>query len=39
MNVDHIYTGHCTGDAAYAILKEELGEKIDQFCSGYQIDM
>ncbi len=36
-DVDHIYTGHCTGDEAFGILHETLGDKIVQFCSGYQV--
>ena len=35
--VGHIYTGHCTGDEAFRILKKELGDKISQFSSGFQI--
>ena len=29
-----IYTGHCTGDCAYRVLEEELGEIVHQFYSG-----
>lgn len=32
--VAHIYTGHCTGDAAFRLLKKELKDKISQFSSG-----
>ena len=35
--VDHVITGHCTGDKAYAILKEELGEHISQTSVGLTI--
>ncbi len=31
---EEIYTGHCTGDPAYKILKEELGEKLHYFSTG-----
>lgn len=27
-SIEHIYTGHCTGDRALAILREELGESM-----------
>ena len=37
LEVGRIYTGHCTGEEAFRILKEELGERICQFCSGYSI--
>ena len=33
--VRHIFTGHCTGDHAFSILKSELGERIEQFSSGF----
>ena len=39
LEVDHIYTGHCTGDAAYMILREELGERISQFASGFSVEI
>lgn len=32
-----IYTGHCTGDAAFDILKTRLGDRICEFCSGMRI--
>ena len=34
-SVQHIYTGHCTGYHAFRILKEELGDRIEQFSSGF----
>jgi len=34
LNVKHIYTGHCTGNPAYKILKEELGERLQYFSTG-----
>lgn len=39
MEVDHIYTGHCTGKRAYAILKEQLGGKVELLTTGavYQL--
>lgn len=35
--VDLIFTGHCSGEAAFQILKEELGDKIQQFQVGLEI--
>jgi len=35
--IQKVYTGHCTGEDAYLILKEELGEQIEQFYSGMEI--
>ena len=34
-SVEHIFTGHCTGDHAFRILKAELGRRIEQFSSGF----
>lgn len=32
--IARLYTGHCTGETAFGILKEELGEAIQQFHAG-----
>ncbi|MBD5460304.1 MAG: MBL fold metallo-hydrolase [Lachnospiraceae bacterium] len=32
--IRHIYTGHCTGKVAYAVLKEELGDIVGQLRVG-----
>ncbi len=37
--VEKIITGHCTGDAAFAILKDRLGEHITQFRAGLEMDI
>ena len=34
--VRHIFTGHCTGDHAFGFLKAKLGERIQQFSSGFR---
>ena len=34
--IQHIFTGHCTGDHAFQFLKEKLGDRIEQFSSGYR---
>ncbi len=36
--VERIYTGHCTGDEAFRILHEELGDIIQQFYTGLVIE-
>ncbi len=33
-----IYTGHCTGDRALEILKEELGDTVEAIYSGFTVD-
>ena len=35
-SVEHIFTGHCTGDHAFSFLKERLGERIEQFSAGFR---
>ena len=35
--IQKIYTGHCTGEEAFEVLKEELGEQIEQLYSGKEI--
>lgn len=32
--IERVYTGHCTGDKAYGILKEELGDQVEQLSTG-----
>ncbi len=39
LNVRHIYTGHCTGDPSYKILKEELGERLQYFSTGTIVEL
>ena len=36
--IDYVCTGHCTKGRAYGILKEELGDKIEQMKVGYQME-
>ena len=36
--IKHIYTGHCTGDHAFDILKEQLGDHVEKLHSGMEID-
>ncbi len=35
--IEKIYTGHCTGTAAFTILQEELGEQVCQLYTGMEI--
>lgn len=35
--IREIYTGHCTGDKAFEILREELGDSIRQIYTGMEI--
>lgn len=39
LGIEKIYTGHCTGDKAFAILKKELGESLVQLKSGLEIEI
>lgn len=39
LNVKHIYTGHCTGNPAYKILKETLGERLQYFSTGTIVEL
>ena len=34
LDVQKIYTGHCTGDRAYAILHDVLGDRVQQMRCG-----
>ena len=36
--IEKIYTGHCTGERAYSIFKEMLGDKIEEFHTGQVIN-
>ena len=38
-DIKYIGTGHCTKDRAFGILKEELGDKIEQFKTGLVIEI
>ena len=37
--VENIYTGHCTGDRAMAILREELGDIVHSFKTGLAFEI
>ena len=36
--VEAVFTGHCTGDEAYRIMREELGGKVHQLCVGLKME-
>lgn len=36
--VEYVCTGHCTGKRAYEVLKEELGERMNQFKVGFSME-
>ena len=37
--IRRVYTGHCTGKKAYGILKDELGDMVQQLKTGLEISM
>lgn len=39
MGITALYTGHCTGERAIALLREELGDGVQQFYSGMEIQI
>ena len=36
--ITHLYTGHCTGKEACGILKEELGDVVQEFYTGFVME-
>lgn len=37
--IEKVYTGHCTGKAGYQVLKDELGEMVQQLETGLVIEL
>lgn len=37
--VERIYTGHCTGQAAFALLKERLGDGLQALTTGLSVTL
>lgn len=37
--ITQVITGHCTGEEAFAILKEELGDRVQQMYTGMEIEI
>jgi len=38
-NLEMVYSGHCTGDEAYSLLKVEMKKKLNRFSTGKVIEM
>lgn len=38
MDINYVCTGHCTKNRAFNIMKEELGDMIDQFYVGFKME-
>lgn len=38
LDIQKVVTGHCTGEESFAILKAQLGDKLDAFYSGYVLE-
>ena len=36
--VEEMFTGHCTGDEAYGIMREGLGDRVHQLRTGLQME-
>ena len=39
LDVQKIYTGHCTGDRAFKILREVLGDRAEQMFTGMTVEI
>ena len=39
LDVQKIYTGHCTGDRAFEILHEVLGDRAEQMFTGMTVEI
>ena len=37
LGVEYLWTGHCTGPAAFALLKEELGDRVEPLTGGMRL--
>lgn len=37
--IDKVYTGHCTGEKAYSILKEIMGDKLEYFATSNVVNI
>jgi len=37
-HVEHIFTGHCTGEHAYNILRDRLGNRVNLFYTGFRYE-
>lgn len=39
LGVERLYTGHCTGDAAFALLRQRLGDRLQPLTTGLSIPL
>lgn len=39
LDIERVITGHCTGNKAYAVLREELGDRVTQTYTGMVIEV
>ena len=39
LGIEKLYTGHCTGARAMELLKEELGDVVEQIYTGMEIQI
>ncbi len=37
--IEKVYTGHCTGNRAYRLLKKTMGEKLEYFATGSRVEL
>ena len=37
--VERIYTGHCTGDRSFEIMRQELGDRVEQIRTGFVLSL
>lgn len=37
--VERVYTGHCTGKKAYRVLKEVMGQRLEYFPTGRDLNL
>ncbi len=38
-DVKKVYTGHCTGERAFRVMKDALGSRVEQFHVGLEINL
>lgn len=38
-DIQHIYTGHCTGETGFKKLKEHLGDRVQRLTTGLEFNL